>query len=68
MYIPKGFAHGYLTLEPNTLMQWCVDEDFCAEAAKCLRWDSCGIDWLGNAEEYVISENNKNSIEIINLC
>ena len=28
MYIPRGFAHGYLTLEDDTLMQWCVDNDF----------------------------------------
>ena len=60
MYIPKGFAHGYLTLEPNTLMQWCVDADFCAEAAKCLRWDSCGIDWPGKIEEFIISDKDKN--------
>ena len=25
MYIPRGFAHGYLTLKDDTLMQWCVD-------------------------------------------
>ena len=29
MLIPRGFAHGYLTLEDDTLMQWCVDNDFC---------------------------------------
>lgn len=67
MYIPKGFAHGYLTLEPNTLMQWCVDEDFCAEAAKCLRWDSVGIPWPGNAEEYVISAKDRNGIDLNSL-
>lgn len=67
MYIPKGFAHGYLTLEPNTLMQWCVDADFCAEAAKCIRWDSIGIEWPGNVEEYVISEKNRNGIKLNSL-
>lgn len=51
MYIPKGFAHGYLTLEPNTLIQWCVDEDFCADAAKSVRCDSVGIPWFGNVEK-----------------
>lgn len=67
MYIPKGFAHGYLTLEPNTLIQWCVDEDFCAEAARWLRWDSIGISWPGNAEEYVISEKDRNGLDLNSL-
>lgn len=39
MLIPRGFAHGYRTLEDDTLMQWCVDNDFCEEAAKAVRYD-----------------------------
>lgn len=31
---------GDLTLEDDTLMQWCVDNDFCGEAAKAVRYDS----------------------------
>lgn len=59
MYILKGFAHGYLTLKPNTFMQWCVDADFYANAVRCVRWDTVGIEWPGNMEEYVISERNR---------
>ena len=40
MYIPRGFAHRYLTLEDDTMMQWCVDNDFCGKAAKAVRYDS----------------------------
>ncbi len=40
MLIPRGFTHGYLTLEDDTLMQWCVDNNFCAEAARAVRYDS----------------------------
>lgn len=63
MYIPRGFAHGYLTLEDDTLMQWCVDNDFCDEAAKAVRYDS---DFIWESEswpegEYVISEKDRNA-------
>jgi dTDP-4-dehydrorhamnose 3,5-epimerase len=29
MYVPRGFAHGYLTLEDNTILQYCVDNEYC---------------------------------------
>ena len=56
--------HGsILTLEENTLMQWCVDNDFCAEAAKAVRYDS---DFAWQTEpwpegEYIVSEKDRNA-------
>ena len=69
MYIPRGFAHGYLTLEDDTLMQWCVDNDFCAEAARAVRYDS---DFIWQTEpwpmrEYVLSEKDENAIKLSEL-
>ena len=64
MYIPRGFAHGYLTLEDDTLMQWCVDNDFCAEAARAVRYDS-DFTWENEswpAGKYVISEKDQNAM------
>jgi dTDP-4-dehydrorhamnose 3,5-epimerase len=65
MYIPEGFAHGYLTLEDDTLMQWCVDQDFCGEAAQAVRYDDPDLVWKGEAwpkGEYIISEKDKNAM------
>ena len=62
MYIPKGFAHGYLTLEPDTLMQWCTDADFFGPAARCLKWNDpdVSIQWpLGNHCP-ILSEKDEN--------
>lgn len=66
MYIPRGFAHGYLTLEDDTLMQWCVDNDFCAKAAKAVRYDS---EFIWESErwpvgDYIISEKDRNAISL----
>ena len=69
MYIPRGFAHGYLTLEDDTLMQWCVDNDFCGEAAKAVRYDSDFV-WEGEPwpeAEYIISEKDRNAVRLENF-
>lgn len=66
MLIPRGFAHGYLTLEDDTLMQWCVDNDFCGESAKAVRYDSDFI-WEGEPwpeAEYILSEKDRNAVKL----
>ena len=69
MLIPRGFAHGYLTLADDTLMQWCVDNDFCGEAARAVRYDSDFI-WQNEpwpVREYILSEKDKNAIKLSDL-
>lgn len=70
MLIPRGFAHGYLTLEDDTLMQWCVDNDFYGAAAKAVRYDSEFI-WQTDpwpAMEYILSEKDKSAKSLQELA
>ena len=51
-------------------MQWCVDNDFCGEAAKAVRYDSEFI-WEGEPwpeAEYIISEKDWNAVRLENFC
>jgi dTDP-4-dehydrorhamnose 3,5-epimerase len=47
LYIPKGFAHGFETLEPNTEIFYQMSEFYAPEAARGVRWDdpAFGIQW-----------------------
>lgn len=47
LLVPRGFAHGYQTLEPDTLIAYKCDNTYCASAEDGLLW-SCtelSIDW-----------------------
>lgn len=60
----------YLTLEDDTLMQWCVDNDFCGEAAKAVRYDSDFV-WEGDPWSegaYIISEKDKSAKSLQELA
>ena len=63
MYIPRGFAHGYLTLDDDVLMQWCCDADFNKEAACALRYNDpdVGIEWPKLSGNIIISDKDKNA-------
>jgi dTDP-4-dehydrorhamnose 3,5-epimerase len=47
LYIPKGLAHGFQTLEDGTEVQYGISEPYEPSAAGGVRWDdpAFGIDW-----------------------
>lgn len=61
LYVPKGFAHGYYTLESETVFYYAVDEFYNPEAESGLFYDDprLNIDW-GLIGLPIISEKDNN--------
>lgn len=59
MYVPRGFAHGFLTLENNCEVLYQMSEFYHAENAGGVRWDdpAFGIEW--SAPVQLISERDR---------
>lgn len=59
LYIPQGFAHGFVTLEDDSVVGYHISVDYKAEAADGLRWDDpdIAIDWP--IEPGVISDRDR---------
>jgi dTDP-4-dehydrorhamnose 3,5-epimerase len=47
LYIPQGFAHGFLTLETQVNVQYKVNNHYAKNEERSLRWDDddLAIDW-----------------------
>lgn len=59
MYVPKGFAHGFISLEPNTEILYLVSDFYDPEAEETLIWndEDINIDWP--IQPKVISEKDR---------
>lgn len=56
MWIPPGFAHGFVTLEPNSEIIYKCTAHYAPDCDRALHWDSCGIDWPLGGKSPILSD------------
>lgn len=61
--VPKGFAHGFLTLEPDTEVIYKVTDFYSADHDRSIRYDdpAIGIDWPEVAVAVQISDKDRDA-------
>ena len=59
LYIPKGFAHGFQTLEDNTEIYYQISEQYSTKLSKGVKYDDETFDIKWPLEISVISEKDK---------
>ena len=59
LYIPEGFAHGFLTLEDNTIFSYKCTDFYHKEAEDCIIWNDVDLDIDWGIKEPIISEKDQ---------
>ena len=67
--VPKGFAHGFCTLEPGSEVLYKVSAPYAPEHDKGLAWDdpALAIDWPVEADKVVLSEKDRHHPKLADL-
>lgn len=61
LLVPRGFAHGYYTLEDDTIFHYAVDNFYAPDHEGGVRWNdpAFGIDWELNGNTPKVSEKDQ---------
>ena len=61
LLVPVGFAHGYVTLEPDTEVQYKVTRHYDPASERGIRWDDpvLSIDWGIAAADATLSDRDR---------
>lgn len=67
VFVPKGYAHGYLTMDSNSTLLYFMDQPYKPDFARGIIWSdpTLKIDWP--FDPVVISERDRNFKELIHL-
>ena len=62
LFIPRGFAHGFVVLSPTAIFQYKCDNFYAPESEGAILWNDpdLAIDWQIPAEDVLLSDKDKN--------
>ena len=62
LFIPRGFAHGFLVLSPEAVFTYKVDNVYCPQSETSIRWndETLGIEWPIEYDKIVTSSKDLN--------
>jgi dTDP-4-dehydrorhamnose 3,5-epimerase len=60
LYVPEGFAHGFLTLEDHTEVFYQMSEFYAPEYARGIRWNDPAFNIQWPADVQIISDRDQN--------
>lgn len=63
-FIPRGFAHGFVALEDDTIFQYKCDNYYHKANEGSFRWNTIGIPWNNYVDlnKVIVSEKDANAI------
>ena len=59
LYIPEGFAHGFLTLEDDTEVFYQMSESYHPECARGVRWDDPAFQIKWPMDKVILSDKDR---------
>jgi dTDP-4-dehydrorhamnose 3,5-epimerase len=70
LWVPRGFAHGFLTLEPDTEVLYKVDAEYDRAADAGIAWDdpALGITWPIPPGGPVVSEKDRTAPRLAEIA
>lgn len=69
LFVPRGFAHGYLTLEDNTQVAYKVDSYYSPEHERSVLWSdpALAVDWGLGGEAPIIADKDAKAPLLANI-
>lgn len=66
LFVPRGFAHGFVVLSDEAVFCYKVDNIYAPQAECCIRYDdpAIGVEWPLPAEELLLSAKDAQGISV----
>ena len=64
LFVPEGFAHGFLTLEQDTEVQYKTSAPYSPEHDRAIRFDDpdIGIEWPIASHQMILSDKDRRAL------